>query len=93
MRGAQERVRAEGGTVSSLLPPSHATALRSLAKTCTWRLVASLDTFVLSYLITGRLMYAGSIAGAEVFTKMLLYYVHERGWAHVTWGFKPVKNI
>ena len=74
--------------MSSFLPPSHATAVRSLAKTCTWRVLASVDTFILSYIITGRLLFAGSIASAEVFTKLLLYYLHERGWAHVRWGFK-----
>lgn len=75
--------------MSSFLPPAHATQWRSLAKSATWRLVASLDTFTLSYIITGRLVYAGSIAGAEVLTKFLIYYFHERAWAHVNWGFRP----
>ena len=68
--------------------PAHATQSRSLAKTLTWRVVASIDTFILSYIITGRLLFAGSIASAEVLTKLILYYLHERGWAHVRWGFK-----
>ncbi len=68
--------------------PAHATQSRSLAKTLTWRMVASIDTFILSYIITGRLLFAGSIASAEVLTKLFLYYLHERGWAHVRWGFK-----
>jgi len=68
--------------------PAHATQARSLAKTLTWRAVASIDTFILSYIITGRLLFAGSIASAEVLTKLFLYYLHERGWAHVRWGFK-----
>jgi uncharacterized membrane protein len=71
-----------------LLAPAHASAKRSLAKTVTWRVVASLDTFAVSYLITGRLLFAGSIATAEVLTKILMYYFHERAWAHVPWGFK-----
>ena len=71
-----------------LLAPAHASAKRSLAKTMTWRAVASLDTFAVSYFITGRLLFAGSIATAEVLTKIVMYYFHERAWAHVPWGFK-----
>lgn len=68
--------------------PAHATALRSAVKTLTWRLVASLDTFALTWLLTGRLTLGLSVAGAEVATKMTLYFVHERAWACVDWGEK-----
>ena len=37
--------------------------------------------------MTGNLVFAGSIASVEVATKMVLYYVHERGWSHVPWGW------
>ncbi len=72
----------------TFLAPAHATPRRSFAKTVSWRMLASVDTFVLSYLITGRLLFAGSIASAEVLTKIAFYYVHERAWAHVKWGFR-----
>ena len=39
-----------------------------------------------SWLITGRFDWAGMIAGFEVITKMVLYYLHERGWNKITWG-------
>ena len=52
----------------------------SFCKTCTWRVVASLDTFLLSWLLTGTIAIAASIASLEVLTKMFLYYVHERQW-------------
>lgn len=64
----------------------HATMSRSLVKTVTWRMIASIDTFVLSWLITGSIAWAGSIAGLEVITKMLLYYGHERVWTRIDWG-------
>ena len=51
---------------------------RSLLKSVTWRTMASLDTFVVSFIITGRIVLAGSIAGAEFMTKIILYYLHER---------------
>ncbi len=48
---------------------------RSLLKTLTWRILATSDTFLISYLITGRFDFAGAIAGIEVITKMFLYYM------------------
>ena len=59
---------------------------RSLAKAATWRVTASADTFVISYLVTGEPLLAGTIAGIEVFTKLFIYYLHERIWNKVTWG-------
>jgi uncharacterized membrane protein len=65
---------------------------RSLAKTLTWRLFATLDTFVISVLVTGSLRWAGSIVGVEIFTKMALYFVHERAWAWTGWGARPASS-
>jgi uncharacterized membrane protein len=59
---------------------------RSLAKAVTWRIGGSVDTFVISYVITGGLALAGSIAATELFTKIALYYFHERVWAIIPWG-------
>jgi uncharacterized membrane protein len=59
---------------------------RSLVKAVTWRITGSVDTFVISFIITGRLALAGSIAGTEIFTKVAFYYFHERVWAVVPWG-------
>ena len=59
---------------------------RSIAKAVTWRVMASLDTFVISFIVTGRVGIAGSIAGIEMLTKIAFYYLHERIWAVVPWG-------
>ena len=59
---------------------------RSLIKVFTWRFAASLDTFLLSYLITGRFDWATSIAIFEIITKAIIYYFHERAWNKVKWG-------
>jgi uncharacterized membrane protein len=53
---------------------------RHLAKTITWRIVGTLDTIFLSWLITGNLTIGLTIGGVEVFTKMILYFFHERFW-------------
>ena len=50
---------------------------RHLAKTITWRMVGTLDTIVLSWIITGNPFTGLKIGLAEVITKMTLYYFHE----------------
>lgn len=59
---------------------------RSLAKAASWRLTGSIDTFVVSYIVTGRAAIAAPIAITELLTKMVLYYFHERAWASIPWG-------
>ena len=53
---------------------------RHIAKTITWRVIATLDTILLSWLITGNPLTGLKIGIAEVFTKMILYFFHERIW-------------
>jgi len=64
---------------------------RSLVKTLTWRVLATTDTFIIAWLITGHLDWAGAIAGIEVVTKMFLYYGHERLWNNIGW-LKPKQD-
>lgn len=59
---------------------------RSLIKAISWRITGSIDTFVISLIVTGKISLAGTIASVEVITKIALYYFHERVWAIVTWG-------
>lgn len=61
---------------------------RSFVKAVSWRTVGSIDTFVLSFLFTGSARSAGAIAGTEVFTKITLFYFHERAWSLVRWGHR-----
>lgn len=55
----------------------------SLIKTISWRVIGTLDTMLISYLLTGELSVAMSIGGIEVVTKMILYYFHERAWIKI----------
>jgi len=59
---------------------------RSLAKAASWRILGSIDTFLLSWFFTSSAKAAGAIAITEVVTKMVLYYFHERAWASIGWG-------
>lgn len=62
---------------------------RHIAKTVTWRIIGTLDTILLSWFITGSLKWGVTIGGVELFTKMVLYYFHERAWYKFsTFGIK-----
>ncbi len=63
-------------------------AKRSIAKAITWRITASLDTFLIAWIITGSIELGGFIAGVEAVTKIFIYYVHERIWNRIKWGRK-----
>lgn len=63
--------------------PTH---IRSFIKGVTWRITGTLDTIILSFLITGNAENAFRIGGAELVTKVIWYYIHERIWAVVKWG-------
>jgi uncharacterized membrane protein len=65
---------------------THEQRHRSLAKAASWRLTGTLDTIAVSWIVTGRFTIAISIGGVEVFTKMLLYYLHERAWNRIQLG-------
>ena len=59
---------------------------RSIVKTISWRVVGTLATVTISYLITGTLALAFSIGGIELVSKMILYFFHERAWNNLKWG-------
>ena len=53
---------------------------RHIAKTISWRIIGTLDTIILSGIITGSLTLGLAIGGVEIITKMILYFLHERPW-------------
>jgi uncharacterized membrane protein len=57
--------------------------IKSIMKSLSWRIVGTLDTMIISYFITGKISLALSIGSVEVLTKTVLYYFHERLWAHI----------
>lgn len=59
---------------------------RSLAKTISWRVIGTLDTLVLSWIIVGEVKTAAAIASVEFVSKMILYFFHERAWNKINWG-------
>lgn len=59
---------------------------RSVLKSVTWRITATLTTTTLVWVITGSPEIALKIGGIEVVIKMLIYYFHERIWQLVPRG-------
>lgn len=64
----------------SVLPRRH------LAKAITWRIIASLTTFIIGWIVTGSLDFGMAIGAADVIVKIVLYYLHERAWYHSDFG-------
>lgn len=59
---------------------------RSIVKSLSWRIIGTLDTIIISWIITGTLSMAFSIGLVELVTKMVLYFFHERIWNTISWG-------
>jgi uncharacterized membrane protein len=59
---------------------------RSIVKSISWRVIGTIDTVIISWIVTGTLKLAFSIGVVELFTKMVLYFFHERMWNKIKWG-------
>lgn len=59
---------------------------RSILKAISWRVTGSLDTMLVSFIITGNIKIAASIGVFEIITKTALYYFHERLWDKIKFG-------
>ena len=61
------------------------TKKRTMVKTLTWRITASLTTFLIAWVLTGDILVGASIGSIEAIAKIFLYYFHERIWINVGW--------
>lgn len=64
------------------------TNYRSLIKAISWRLTGTIDTMLISFILTGKIKLALSIGLVELITKTGLYYLHERAWNKIRFGKK-----
>lgn len=60
--------------------------VRSIVKAVSWRIVGTIDTIGISWLLTGEMDTALAIGSLELITKMLLYFGHERIWNKINFG-------
>lgn len=67
------------------------TKIRSVVKTISWRILATLTTVALVYIFVGDTEIAFTVGGIEVFLKMLVYFIHERVWDKLKFGKHEIK--
>lgn len=79
----------EPGSRKSAVAENH---FRSLAKAVSWRVTGTVDTIIVAGIITGRFKLALSIGLVELFTKVCLYYLHERLWNRIPYGKVTVRQ-
>ena len=60
--------------------------MRSILKTISWRIVGTIDTIIISWILTGQIETALAIGSVELVTKMVLYFGHERIWNLIPYG-------
>ncbi|NQZ45293.1 MAG: DUF2061 domain-containing protein [Flavobacteriaceae bacterium] len=65
---------------------------RHIYKTFTWRAIGTLDTIIISWIISGNPYTGLKIGVSEVLTKMILYYLHERAWYRINFGLDKIKR-
>jgi len=65
---------------------------RTLAKTVVFRVLATLITVVLVYILTGKVILSLGVGGLEAILKIFLYYIHERAWNKIEWGQTKTKK-
>ena len=61
---------------------------RHVMKTITWRLVGTIDTILIVWVISGNPLIGLKIGSVEIITKMILYYLHERVWYRTNFGVR-----
>lgn len=59
---------------------------RSLAKAMSWRIIATVITSLIAYLMTGEIAFAAQIGLADTFLKLFIYVGHERIWNRISFG-------
>ena len=59
---------------------------RHILKTFSWRFIGTLDTFTISWIITGNLFAGVKIGFIETISKMILYFCHEKLWYKIDFG-------
>lgn len=62
------------------------TVKRSVFKTISWRVVATLITASLVLVMTGELKFAATVGLLDTTIKFLAYFFHERAWNRVSYG-------
>jgi len=74
--------------ILNIMSKTKLTIARHILKTITWRIVGTIDTILIGWVVSGDPMVGLTIGSFEIFTKMILYFIHERVWYKVNLGIK-----
>lgn len=72
--------------MNSELQKSKESRFRSILKALSWRVIATLTTAVIVYVVIGEIEAAVLIGSVEAIVKIGVYYAHERLWQFVPRG-------
>jgi uncharacterized membrane protein len=59
---------------------------RSLAKTISWRVIATFITIIIAFLFLGEITASTALGITINPVKSIAYFLHERVWDRVEWG-------
>jgi hypothetical protein len=59
---------------------------RSLGKVITWRIILSIQYFLIGYFTMGTIASALGLVGITTVVNSCIYYLHERAWNKSDWG-------
>ena len=62
------------------------TRKRSIVKSISFRIIATIITFIVVWIFTRDVVTSSGVTIAENLIKMIAYYFHERAWINVKWG-------
>jgi uncharacterized membrane protein len=65
---------------------------RSIAKAVSYRITGTIFTILVSLAVSGKMTVALSIGIIELFTKIGVFYAHERIWEKISFGRAVVKD-
>lgn len=80
MRQLEERAVAEAARDGV---PWREPRFRSLAKSVSYRIFASMGTAGIVYILSGNLTLSLGAGALDTVVKLLLYFIHERIWASI----------
>jgi uncharacterized membrane protein len=64
------------------------TAMRSLGKVVTWRILVTITNFIGGYLASGSWMVGLGVVSFALVVNSILYFFHERAWNKIDAGKK-----
>ena len=68
------------------------THTRSIIKAISWRIIATLTTITIVFMLTGSIELASFAGGMDITIKLVLYFLHERAWTKIKYGYKHYKR-